>query len=81
MFLKIYDILDHLNFLYLLQALQYILASLNSIENILIILSFSLYSLGENKFVYSKKLLPFNMKSTNSIQKHPHIIKSYACIL
>ena len=38
-------------------------------------------SLGENKFVYSNKLLPFNMKPINPIQKFLHIIKSYTCIL
>ena len=32
------------------------------------ILSFLLYLLGENKFVYSTKLLPFNMKVINPIQ-------------
>ena len=45
-----------------------------------IILSFFLYSLGENKLVYSNKLLPFSMESINPIQKYPHI-KSHACIL
>ena len=39
-----------------------------------IILSFILYSLEENKFVYSNKLLRFNIKSINLIQKCPHII-------
>ena len=46
-----------------------------------IILSFFLCSLGENKFAYSNKLLSFNMKSINPIQKYPHIIESYACSL
>ena len=32
-------------------------------------LSFFLYSLGENKFVYSNKLLPLNMKSINLTKK------------
>ena len=41
-----------------------------------IILPFSIYLEGENKFVYSNKLLPFNIKSTNPIQKYPHIIES-----
>ena len=45
------------------------------------ILSFLLYLLGENKFVYSTKLLPFNMKSINPIQKYPHVVESYAYIL
>ena len=35
----------------------------------------------ENKLVYSKKLLPFNIKSINSVQKYLHITESYACIL
>ena len=39
-----------------------------------IVLSFFLYSLGENKFVYSNNLFPFNMKSINSIQKYPQIL-------
>ena len=34
-----------------------------------IILPFFSFSLGENKFVYSNKLLPFNMKQINPIQK------------
>ena len=46
-----------------------------------IILSFFLYSLGENEFLYSNKLLPFNMKSITLMQKYPHIIESYAYIL
>ena len=37
--------------------------------------------LGENKLVYSNRLLPFNIKPINPIQKYPHIIESYACIL
>ena len=37
--------------------------------------------LGEDKFVYSLKFLPFNMKSINPMQKYLHIIKSYAYIL
>ena len=46
-----------------------------------IILAFFLYSFGENKFVYSNKRLPFNMKPINPIQNYPHIIESYACTL
>ena len=46
-----------------------------------IIFSFFLYFLGENKFVYSNKLLPFNMKSIYLIQKYPHSIELYGCIL
>ena len=60
-FLKIYDNLVFLDFLYLLQTLQYISTYLEFIENILLFCHF-LYSLGENKFVYSKKLLHFNIK-------------------
>ena len=43
--------------------------------------SFFLKSLGEKRFVYPVKLLPLNIKSINAIQKYPHIIESYACIL
>ena len=46
-----------------------------------IILSFISYLFGENKSVHSNKLLPFNMKSINTIQKYPNIIESYVCIL
>ena len=45
------------------------------------ILPLFLYSLGQNKFVYSNKLLPLNMKSINQIQKYTHIIESYSSIL
>ena len=41
-----------------------------------IILSFFLYSLGENNFLCSNKLLPFNIKSINPIQNYPHIAES-----
>ena len=44
-------------------------------------MSLFLYSLGENKFVYSNKLLPLNMKSINPMKKYLHIIESYACVL
>ena len=44
-------------------------------------MSIFLYSLGVNKFVYSNKLLPLNMKSINPIQKYPHILELYACTL
>ena len=62
-----------------MQTLQYILIYLDSIENILVLFVIFLYSLGENRFVYSNKLLP--LKSVNPIQKCPHIIESYAFIL
>ena len=42
-FLKIYDYLVFLDFLYLLQTLQYILTYSDSIENILILLCHSIY--------------------------------------
>ena len=42
--------------------------------------SFFLKSLGEKR-LYSAKLLPLSIKSINAIQKYPHIIESYACIL
>ena len=46
-----------------------------------IILSLFSYSLGENKLIYSNKLLLFNIKSINPVKKYPHITESYACIL
>ena len=36
---------------------------------------------GEKRFVNSVKLFPVSIKSIRPIQKYPHIIKSYACIL
>ena len=36
---------------------------------------------GEKRFVYSVKVFPLNIKSIKPIQKYPHIIESYACIL
>ena len=48
---------------------------------VIIILSFFLYSLGENKFMWKKKPLPFNMKLINTVQNYPYIIESYACVL
>ena len=35
----------------------------------------------KNTLVYSRQLLPFNIKSRNPIYKYPHIIEIYACIL
>ena len=35
----------------------------------------------ENKLVEFNKILPFNIKSINPIQKYLHIIELYACIL
>ena len=43
MFLKIYDILVFLNFLHLLQTLQYIVTYLDSTERILILFYHSFY--------------------------------------
>ena len=36
---------------------------------------------GEKRFVYSVNVFPASIKSINPIQKYPHIIESYACIL
>ena len=36
---------------------------------------------GEKRFVNSVKVFPASIKSINPIQKYPHIIESYACIL
>ena len=36
---------------------------------------------GKNKLEESNILLPFNTKFINQIQKYPHIIEFYACIL
>ena len=38
-------------------------------------------SFGEKRFVNSVKVFPACIKSINPIQKYPHIIESYACIL
>ena len=42
-----------------------------------IILLFFLYSLGENKFLKTNKLLPFSIKSKKSIQTLPQVIESF----
>ena len=44
-------------------------------------LSFLLKLFGEKRFVYSVNVVPASIKSMNPIQKYPHIIESYACIL
>ena len=36
---------------------------------------------GKKKFVYSVKVFPASIKSIKPIQKYPHIIESYVCIL
>ena len=46
-----------------------------------IISSFFLKLFGEKRFVNSVKVFPASIKSINPIQKYPHIIESYACIL
>ena len=46
-----------------------------------IILSFTSYLLGQNKFVWSKKLLPFNIKILNPMQEYLPIMESFVCIL
>ena len=58
-----------------LQTWQYILIYLDSIGNVLIL---PCHSAHNRKFLYSNKLLPFNMKLINPIQKYPHFIESYA---
>ena len=43
--------------------------------------SFFFKPFGEKRFVNSVKVFPACIKSINPIQKYPHIIESYACIL
>ena len=38
-------------------------------------------SFGENRLLKSFKLLSLSIKSINPIQKYPHMIESYVCIL
>ena len=45
------------------------------------ILSFFLKLFGSKRLVKSVKVLPTSIKSINQMQKYPHIIESYACIL
>ena len=45
-----------------------------------IISSFFFKSEGENKFVKSVNFLLDNIKSTNPMEKYPHITESFACI-
>ena len=52
-----------------------------SIKYFKIILSFFLKLFGEKNFVYSFKVFPASLKSIKPIQKYPHIIESYGCIL
>ena len=44
-------------------------------------LSFFKKLFGSKRLAKSVKVLPASMKSINPIQKYPHIIESYACIL
>ena len=44
-------------------------------------LSFFLKLFDEKRFVYLVKFFPASIKPINPIQKYPHIIESYACIL
>ena len=80
-----HNILGFLNFQYLSQIIKrvfLILTILEFIEKIfIIILSFLLYALGENKLVESNELLPFSINSTNLIQKYTkyyQIVKLYS---
>ena len=52
-----------------------------SIVHKILISSFSLKLFGGKRFVNSVKVFPLNIKSMKPIQKYPHIIESYACIL
>ena len=72
-----YDILGFLNFLHLPQITQYnfFILSFLVIENIIVMkILFFPYSLEENKFVLSSKLLPFSITSVNPIQNYLQII-------
>ena len=51
------------------------------IKQFKIISSFFIKLFGEKKSVYSVKIFPASIKSIKPIQKYPHIIESYACIL
>ena len=44
-------------------------------------LSFFLKLFGEKRFVYSVKVFPANIKSIKPLQKYPHNIELYACVL
>ena len=41
--------------------------------------SFFLKLLGGKRFLNSVKVFPLSIKSTNPIQKYPHITESFAC--
>ena len=70
-----------LDFLFLLQTLQYILTYLDSTENTLIWFCYSFYIHYEKINLYTLIPIPLNMKSINPRQTYPQIIESNACIL
>ena len=72
---KIYDILGLSNFRNKITQYNFFILAFSLVKTFSIILSFFSYSLGENN------LLPSSTKPINLIQKHPHTIESYACIL
>ena len=59
----------------------HVLESFKFLESFRIILSLFSHLLEENKLVQCNKSLAFSIKSINLIQKYPHIIESFACIL
>ena len=59
-------------------SILYICIACKIIQNYIVIF---LKLFGEKRFVYSIKVFLLNIKLVNPIQKHPHIIESYACIL
>lgn len=66
---KMFNILQFLIFLYLTQTTQYMFSVLNIyLKYLSVTFLFLLKSLGENKYVFSNKLLiNFNIKSTSPI--------------
>ena len=78
------NILGFLDFLFLPQKMQYIFFTLTFIriyrKCFSSILSFSSYSLGENKLEYFNKLLCFSIKSIKPVCIKP-FVELYACIL
>ena len=51
------------------------------IKEFKITVSFFVKFFGEKRFVYSVQVFPASIKSIKPIQKYPHIIELYACIL
>ena len=81
-FSKWYDILGFSNSLYLPQITQYIFFIFLIIENFLTLLCHSFHNHLEKMNLYTLiNFYLFNIKSITPIQKYPHIIESYACIL